>query len=324
MDFLGPLNGSTYFIVVDACSKWVEAVRMKSTTAASVIAVLRDMFARFGLPKQVVSDNGPPFTSAEFSVFMSRNKIEHIFSAPYHPASNGAAENAVKMCKRVLKKAMTQKLDPDTALSRFLLNYRNTEHYTTGDSPAKILQGRNLRMRLDELKPERESRVRSHQARNEQYAGGAHRQLAPGDLVWFRDYRSRDKWLPGKLTERLGTTDYKVKSFVGTEVQRHIDQLRLRTPPVCEPTDSTSRESITFNNNKKTTRSSLSYPSAVETPTDSGSAMAEEGGRLSGEVRSPMTRTNDGVNRQEPPDEQSIASEDNRAMPPAETVPAVG
>lgn len=167
LDFLGPINGLTYLIVIDSCSKWIEAINMKKTTATAVIAVLRDLWAKFGLPKQTVSDNGPPFTSTELQTFLHHNGIEHIFSAPYHPASNGAAENAVKICKRVIKKTFKQNSDVDMALCRFLLAYINTEHSTTGDSPANILQGRNLRMRLDNLKPDRDSRVAARQERTE-------------------------------------------------------------------------------------------------------------------------------------------------------------
>ncbi|CAK1597334.1 unnamed protein product [Parnassius mnemosyne] len=66
IDFLGPIAGQTFLIVVDAQSKWIEAIKMNSTTAKAVIKELREMWARFGLPKQVVSDNGPPFFSNEF------------------------------------------------------------------------------------------------------------------------------------------------------------------------------------------------------------------------------------------------------------------
>ncbi|XP_047517455.1 uncharacterized protein K02A2.6-like isoform X1 [Pieris napi] len=200
--------------------------------------------------------------------------IEHIFSAPYHPASNGAAENAVKICKRVIKKAVNQKLDPDIALSRFLLAYRNTEHYTTGESPAKILLGRDLRMRLDALKPSRETRVQSHQARSEEFAGGARRQLTPGDPVWYRDYRSRDKWLAGQLTDRLGTTDYKVKSVLGTEVQRHIDQLRFRKVKVVDSNTGDINRQPSHVNPKPKSRSSLAFPTSESPERDPDSMTA--------------------------------------------------
>lgn len=103
--FLGPIEGHTFLAPVDACSKWIEAVRMKTTGANAVISMFRGMWARYGLPKQVVSDNGPPFSSAEFETFLRRNSVKHILSAPYYQASNGAEENGVNICKKAIKKS---------------------------------------------------------------------------------------------------------------------------------------------------------------------------------------------------------------------------
>ncbi|KAG7294695.1 hypothetical protein JYU34_022957 [Plutella xylostella] len=228
LDFLGPIEGSTYLVLVDACSKWIEIWKMNSTSARNVIAKLRESFARFGLAKQIVTDNGPPFSSNEFIQFLTNNGIKSIHSAPYHPASNGAAENAVRTCKKVIKKALIQGVDVETALCRFLLIYRNTEHCTTGETPAKLLQGRNLRTRLDMLKPSRSDHVREAQQRQLAAAGGAERGLAPGDLVWARSYRPGARWLAGRISEKCGDTNYKVKMLDGTEIHRHIDQLKKR------------------------------------------------------------------------------------------------
>ncbi|CAK1590029.1 unnamed protein product [Parnassius mnemosyne] len=188
IDFFGPIAGNTYLVLIDACTKWMEVIKMSSTNAKAVIKALREIWSRFGLPKQLVSDNGPPFTSLEFKQFLENNGIQHTFSAPYHPSSNGAAENAVKTCKKVVKKALSQNLDVDTALLRFLLVYRNTEHCTTGESPAKLLQGRSLRMRLDCLKPERADRVNAAQRHQQLAAGGSQRCFNEGDEILYRNY----------------------------------------------------------------------------------------------------------------------------------------
>ncbi|XP_026731908.1 calcium/calmodulin-dependent protein kinase kinase 2-like [Trichoplusia ni] len=172
-------------------------------------------------------DRGPGYTG-EFQQFLNNNGIEHIFSAPYHPASNGAAENAVKICKKSIKKAIKSKSDVHSTLCRFLLAYRNTPHYTTGESPAKMLLGRNLRMRLDCLKPDQKALIRARQETVEATSSGVTRQFNPGDLVWFREYRSSNKWSAGTVIEKTGSTDYNVKSIHGTEVHRHIDQLKPR------------------------------------------------------------------------------------------------
>lgn len=65
---------------------------MTLTTSTKTIEVLRSWFAIFGLPEELVSDNGPQFTSEEFELFLSKNGIKHNRVSPYHPASNGAAE----------------------------------------------------------------------------------------------------------------------------------------------------------------------------------------------------------------------------------------
>lgn len=228
LDFLGPVAGVMYLVVVDSHSKWIEIERMNSTTASGVIQNLRNLWARFGLPKQVVSDNGPPFSSSEFKNFLLDNGVGHTFSAPYHPASNGAAENAVKTCKRVIKKAVCQRLDIQVALCRFLLTYRNTEHCTTGMSPAMLLQGRSLRTRLDCMKPDRDARVYDSQLRQVRASGGVTREFAVGDLVWCRHFRMSEKWKEGTVIERLGDTDYLIRNNDGTEAHRHVDQIRPR------------------------------------------------------------------------------------------------
>ena len=82
VDFAGPLRGKSYLIVVDAHSKWPEVVEMGSTTSAATVSKLRRIFASYGLPEQLVSNNGPQFTSREFAMFLRKNTVKHIRSAP--------------------------------------------------------------------------------------------------------------------------------------------------------------------------------------------------------------------------------------------------
>ena len=56
MDFAGPFMGKFYFFAVDAHSKWPEMLQMSPTTTEQTIAVMRQLFAHFGLPEQVISD----------------------------------------------------------------------------------------------------------------------------------------------------------------------------------------------------------------------------------------------------------------------------
>ena len=105
---------------------------MSSTIASKTIAKLRDSFARFGLPEQLVSDNGPQFVSEEFESFLHRNGVKHIRSSPYHPASNGAAERLVQTVKQALEAGHQEGVSMEHTLTTFLLRYRVTPHATTG------------------------------------------------------------------------------------------------------------------------------------------------------------------------------------------------
>ncbi|XP_058024065.1 uncharacterized protein K02A2.6-like, partial [Ahaetulla prasina] len=81
IDFAGPFHGQTFLVVVDAYSKWLEIILMRSMTAEAVISVLRHLFATHGLPDTLVSDNGPQFTATQFEEYLAE---EDIFLAVQH------------------------------------------------------------------------------------------------------------------------------------------------------------------------------------------------------------------------------------------------
>jgi len=122
LDFAGPFQGKNILIAIDAHSKWIEAVCTSSTTSSCVIEELRTLFAKFGLPEMVVTDNGTCFVSQEFELFLRKNGIKHTTSAPYHPASNGLAERAVQVIKRGLKKVTDGTMS--SRLAKVLFTYR--------------------------------------------------------------------------------------------------------------------------------------------------------------------------------------------------------
>ena len=159
LDFAGPMDGVMYLIVVDAKSKWMEVLPMSSTTTATILRVLRFLFSLHGLPEEIVSDNGPQFVSQEMKDFLKSNGIRQCLSSPYHPASNGEAERAVRTFKDAMKVRKNEQGSTAEKLARFLLGYRTTPHTATGCTPAEILMGRRLRTRLDLLHPDLSARM---------------------------------------------------------------------------------------------------------------------------------------------------------------------
>ena len=88
IDFAGPFMHKMFMIITDAHSKWPEILEMKDTTASQTIQELQKLFAAYSLPQQVVTDNGPQFTSTEFATFLKSNGVKHIKCSPYDPTSN--------------------------------------------------------------------------------------------------------------------------------------------------------------------------------------------------------------------------------------------
>lgn len=122
IDFAGPF---LIIIMVDAHSKWPEVFPMKKITSFKTIEILRTVFARNGIPEQIVSDNESQFTSHEFDEFIRKNGIKHFKSAPYHPATNGLAERFVQTFKRSMKTMKNQEKSLNKKIANFLLLYRN-------------------------------------------------------------------------------------------------------------------------------------------------------------------------------------------------------
>lgn len=152
IDYAGPVNGFHLLIIIDSYSKWVEVYKTKDMTTSFTISKLREVFCRFGLPDTLVSDNGRQFTSNEFKEFTVQNGIQHIFTAPGHPSTNGQAENFVKTVKKSLIASFKQNDSQnfDATLNRFLFDYRISKHCTTNESPSKLLLGRELKSRFSQ------------------------------------------------------------------------------------------------------------------------------------------------------------------------------
>ena len=221
IDFAGPFMNSMFLIAVDAHSKWPEVIQMKSTTSERTISVLRNIFSRNGIPEHIVSDNGPQFTSDEFTLFMKMNGIKHFKSAPHHPATNGLAERFVQTFKKSIKAMAKETVTLQHKVDNFLFVYRNSVHSTTNQTPAMLFMNRPLRSRIDLLKPNLRREVQNKQFNT--LSSEAARSFDVGQQVLARDYRE-NKWTPGRIVTRNGPLMYEVD--VGEQTwRRHVDQL---------------------------------------------------------------------------------------------------
>ena len=111
-DLMGPFpetdNGNRWILlVVCAFTKFVELIPLKECTAEAVALGLVATFHRYGLPNQIVSDNGAQYRAKLLNDLNKLLGVKHIFISAYHSQANS---NAERMCGTV-KTAIATALD---------------------------------------------------------------------------------------------------------------------------------------------------------------------------------------------------------------------
>ena len=114
LDFVGPINPTSrkkrYILVsTDYVTKWVEEKVVPRATKQVVVDFLHeDIFTRFGVPREIVTNQGSQFTSHLMTTLVQQYKIKHRLSSPYHPQANGQVESTNKVLESILTKTMEQ------------------------------------------------------------------------------------------------------------------------------------------------------------------------------------------------------------------------
>lgn len=246
------LNKNNYLVISDYYSRFLEVLHLPSTTSTQVILRLKATFARFGIPEEVVSDNGPQFSSTEFQELARQLDFRHVTSSPHHPQGNGHAERAVQTAKRILRQE-----DPLIAL----MCYRSTPCTTTGVSPAELLMGRKIRTTLPTLEKNLRPKWPNRKTVEQKDAGEKEKQafyynrrhgarplppLRPGDAVFTK--LDQDKaWVTPAVVSKESVTprSYLINTPQGAVLRRNRRHLRAdlssHPPASAESAGETSR-----------------------------------------------------------------------------------
>lgn len=244
-------QGSTYLLIVDYYSRYIEIAKLNRLTAEEVIKQCKSIFARHGIPETVMSDNGPQFSAEVFEEFAHTYNFELTTSSPYYPRSNGEAERAVKTIKDLLKKG------GDPYLS--LLSYRVTP-LSNGYSPSELLMNRRLRSNVPSTRELREPTIpdrqkiavkerkqRVDQKRNHDHHHGS-RELP--ELVWIPD-REED----AQVREQVAPRPYEVETNRNGVYRRNRrDIVSLPSPQECESTNHSEEMEQTEQPSRRSTR----------------------------------------------------------------------
>ena len=201
-----------------------------STTTAKTIETLRLLFASYGVPNQLVSDNGPQFVSKDSAEFMAGNAVKYIRVAPYHPASNGLAERFVQTFKKAMSAARNDGASLSQKWCRFLLTYRSTPHATTQVAPCELFLKRNVRTRSDAIRPNYSGTVCDKQALQKEFDDhhARSRKFEIGQKVMAKNFLQGPLWVAGVISECKGPLTYLVEVEPHVFWRRHVDHIKHR------------------------------------------------------------------------------------------------
>ena len=220
VDFAGPFFGKWFFMLVDSYTKWPEIHIVKNIKSHTIMKKCTEIFAVFGLPYLMISDNGSSFVSNDFRAFLKSNGIRLKLIAPYNPSTNGQAERYVQILKKSIKKmCMKNQKDIDTSLQQMLAMYRIMPHMGTNIAPAELMFKTKPRCKLDLIRPAELKRDFSY---NDNLTCIFFKE---GERVSCRNYIGKDKWKFGIIKKRIGKLHYLIELDDKRVWKRHINQM---------------------------------------------------------------------------------------------------
>ncbi|GJS12599.1 reverse transcriptase domain-containing protein [Tanacetum coccineum] len=242
IDIAGPFpvaaGGLKFLIVaIDYFTKWIEAKAVATITGNQVKRFVWDnIVCRFGLPGEIVLNNGKQFCDNPFKDWCTRLSITQRFASVKHPQTNGLVERANRSLGEGIKACLDRhKGRWVEELSHVLWAHRTTIKVSTGDTPFSLVYGteavipaeigmptiRTAEVNIATNDDERRIDLDILEERREQ--------AAIRDFV----YRANDashaedtgklgpKWEgPYEVTEALGKGAYKLRDMDGRELPR--------------------------------------------------------------------------------------------------------
>ncbi|XP_075730383.1 uncharacterized protein LOC142772135 [Rhipicephalus microplus] len=159
IDIVGPIHprskhGNLYILtLMDYATRYPDAVALPSIETERVAEALVEMFSRFGVPREVLSDRGTNFTSHLMKEVARLLSVRQLHTTPYHPMANGLVEKFNGTLKLMLKLMCAERpRDWDRYLAPLLFAYMEVPQASTEFSPFELLYGRHVRGPLAILK----------------------------------------------------------------------------------------------------------------------------------------------------------------------------
>lgn len=319
-----------YFLVtVDHYSDFIELDKILDLTPRSVIACCKHNFARHGIPRMIITDNATNFNNKMMMDFVTNWNINHLKSAPYMHQSNGKAESAVKIMKKLILKVRESKED----LWLAILQQRNTPN-KLNTSPCQRLFSRKTRSLIPVLdkgyKPEIvedvSRKIEEHKLNTKKYfdvGTRALKDLKENQMVFSKINPDTDKtWKKGYVKEKISDRSY-IVVINGKEYRRdrkHIlcrgqDEFNNKNNNNSLFTDSNDiNEEISYFNIEVQPRSSLAVTGSQIAPEEHNdrSGLAVNGSQIAPEKLSVEEQDVDEENIEDPSTSSSVPRRSER------------
>ena len=145
VDLVGPIfpateKGYKYILtMVDYATRYPEAQPLKDIRTETVAEALVNMFARVGIPREILSDQGSQFISSVMKEVCRLLSVKQMVTTPYHPMCNGLVEKFNGTLKNMLRKMCAEKpKDWDRYINPLLFAYREVRQESLGYAPFEL------------------------------------------------------------------------------------------------------------------------------------------------------------------------------------------
>ncbi|KAL0401373.1 UNVERIFIED_CONTAM: hypothetical protein Slati_4167200 [Sesamum latifolium] len=148
MDIVGPFplaasQRKFLLVAIDYFTKWVEAEPLARITEGEVMKFIwKNIVCRFGIPREIISDNGHQFKGRRIQKWCQGLHIKKRFTTVAHPQANGQVEVTNRILVQGIKRRQ-ERLGENWAeeLTSVLWAYRTTPRGSTGESHFSLVYG---------------------------------------------------------------------------------------------------------------------------------------------------------------------------------------
>lgn len=240
VDLFGPMPSNEHVVVVqDMASRFPAAKLVSTTNSKHVLPALGEIYNNYGNPNIQLSDNGPPFNSADMERFAEKRNIQLQKIPPLHPEAN-PAETFMKPLGKTMKIAHETKTNKGEALQHLLQNYRDTPHPATALPPGSMMFRHGYRTTLPRVSVNShqvdQARLRDQEQKKEREAkvnASKFRKATPidiGDTVMLRNFNKKRKFDPNFSKDTFKVIAKSKENTVIT-VAREIDGMIFKRHP---------------------------------------------------------------------------------------------